>query len=189
MPPRKATAQTESTVDYAAEPRGVNWLAIIVILMSLGVFVTGCTGVVGGIAYYVYSRVPADDAKPKPDSSVELVKSIQDAGVSTAHAVYFSKVFSGVANRLEADQQAKPVIFDQRKEITDLIGNVGALAVTGNDAANYPRLPAVISQAFQGVWESDKDGKLKAGPLTDSDHKSVVSRLRKLAAAFTEVAN
>jgi hypothetical protein len=190
MAPRKATNQ-ESTadIDYATAPRGVNWIAVIAVLMLSFIFFTGCTGVLGGAAYYFYSRVDADGAKPRPDSRVELVKSIKDAGVSSAHAVYFSKVCTGVANRLDVDAESKTPIFDQRKEAVDLVGLVGALAVAGNDAANYKRLPVVITEAFKDVWESDKDGKLKAGPLTKADHTEVVTRWRKLATAFTEVGN
>jgi hypothetical protein len=190
MAPRKSSTQETTTdVDYAEPPRGVNWAALIVGLLLFCVFFTGCTGVLGGAAYYFYGRVDADGAKPKPDSRVELVQSIEDAGISSAHAVYFSKVCTGVANRLDVDADSKAPVFDQRKEAVDLVGLVGSLAVAGNDAANYKRLPDVIEDAFEDVWESDKDGKLKAGPLTKDDHKEVVTRWRKLATAFTEVAN
>jgi hypothetical protein len=182
-----ATKKTTTPDDDAEDSRGINWMAILLILMCCTIFVTGCTGTLAFVGYKIYDRVVDTDAEPKPVPSDRLAKSIEDVGVSVPHAVYFSKVCDGVAHRLEADAETKTPIFDQRKEAFDLVGNVGSLAVAGNDAANYKRLPDVIVQAFDDVWESDRDGRFKAGPLTEMDRKQVIIRWQKLADAFREV--
>jgi hypothetical protein len=169
-------------------PRGINWMGILLVLTLVSVLFVGCTGTAAYIGLQIYDRVTQSDVTPKPVPADQLAKQIKNAGVTQLHAIYFAKVCVGIANRLEVDGRSSAPIFDQRKEAVDLVGTVGSLAIAGNDAANYQQLPAVITQAFQGVWESGQDGKLKAGPLTEADRKEVINRWRKLADAFSEAA-
>lgn len=200
MAPRKTPAPTESfepvdarerVSDYGyLAGRGANWTAIIAIGLLICVLFVGCTtAVVGGAAYYYVNQRPDSvDPAPAPSPTTSLTKKVQDAGITPAHASYFSKVSTAVANRLAADGDSKAPVFTQRLAVSELAGDVGQLAVAGNDAAKYPQLPAVLNSAFAKVWDTDADGKLKGGALTATDRTEAVKRWRDLASAFKEVA-
>jgi hypothetical protein len=194
--PRKAAPEPEEIDDDddneliddaepASKAKLYGCLAAVVLAFGFLAMLT----VISVLAWMLYQGNTPAPAPPAPAPvagdfvDADALARVMVGEKAKEHAIYFSKLCSGVAGRLEIDLASSSPIIDQRSEAAALFGIVGDFA-TMPEGTQYKGLDKVIESTGVAVFGEE----LAGGELSKDDQKNLVTAWQELSAAFLVVA-